>query len=122
MLFSFSCIDHVQLTGPKGCEEKARSFYNGVLGLKEIPKPSSVKSSGGCWFAIGTQEIHIGIEDPFTPPVKAHPAFVIQNIEELRSHLKEQAIEIKEDRPIAGRTRFFVRDPFGNRLEFLEYE
>lgn len=122
MLFSFSRIDHVQLTGLKGCEEKARRFYNGVLGLKEISKPPSVKSSGGCWFVIGTQEIHIGIEDRFTPPVKAHPAFVIQNIEELRNHLKALEIEIQEDRPIEGRARFFVRDPFGNRLEFLEYE
>ena len=35
-------IDHVQLAMPKGSEDRARSFYSDVLGMKEIPKPEAL--------------------------------------------------------------------------------
>jgi len=31
-------LSHVNVTMPKGSEEIARSFYSGLLGLREIPK------------------------------------------------------------------------------------
>jgi catechol 2,3-dioxygenase-like lactoylglutathione lyase family enzyme len=57
-------IDHVQLAGPPGCEADARRFYAELLGLEEIPKPAAMLASGGIWFRIGDQELHIGIQDP----------------------------------------------------------
>ncbi|KIL43381.1 glyoxalase [Jeotgalibacillus alimentarius] len=121
MSFQFEGIDHVQLTAPAGSEDEARRFYIDLLGLKETPKPVNLRGNGGCWFLCGNQEIHIGREEPYTPPRKAHPAFVVKNLEQLRIRLTEENITIQEEQPIEGRTRFFVRDPFGNKLEFLEY-
>ncbi|WP_204166829.1 VOC family protein [Bacillus sp. CGMCC 1.16541] len=115
-------IDHIQLTGPKGCEEEARTFYVDKLGLTEIPKPESLRKNGGVWFQCGNQEVHIGVEEGFTPQKKAHPAFVVKHLRTFRQHLRDVGIATKEDTPIAGRERFFVQDPFGNRIEFLEYE
>ncbi|MBG9544789.1 glyoxalase [Cytobacillus firmus] len=122
MSFSFKGIDHIQLVAPKGCEEEARKFYGEQLGLKEIPKPENLQKRGGCWFICGNQEIHIGVQEGFLPAKKAHPGFIVDNLEALRSSLQEQKITIKEEPPIEeGRERFFVDDPFGNRIEFLEF-
>ncbi|MBT2686981.1 glyoxalase [Bacillus sp. ISL-47] len=121
MSFAFKGIDHIQLAAPKGCEEEARKFYGHLLGLREIPKPENLQKRGGCWFICGNQEIHIGVQEDFLPAKKAHPGFVVENLEELRSSLHKFNIGIKEEAPIEGRKRFFADDPFGNRIEFLEF-
>lgn len=121
MSFSFKGINHIQLAAPKGCEEQARKFYSGLLGLKEIPKPENLQKRGGCWFNCGEQEIHIGVQEDFLPAKKAHPAFVVENLEELKGSLQKHEIAIKEEDPIEGRNRFFADDPFGNRIELLEF-
>src|SRR4051795_9478095 len=89
MSFAIKKIDHIQLAAPKGCEEAAREFFSGILGLTEVEKPEELKKRGGVWFEFGTFQLHIGIEDPFLPAKKAHPALIVENIEGLKSHLKE---------------------------------
>jgi catechol 2,3-dioxygenase-like lactoylglutathione lyase family enzyme len=121
MNFTFVGIDHVQLAAPRGCEKEAREFWTGKLGLMEISKPESLQGRGGCWFEFGGEQLHIGVEADFQPAKKAHPAFVVKDLEEFRLHLENQGVETLEDAPIDGRSRFFVNDPFGNRVEFLEY-
>jgi catechol 2,3-dioxygenase-like lactoylglutathione lyase family enzyme len=121
MTFEFQGIDHIQMTMPKGEENKAREFYSKILGMKEIPKPENLQGRGGCWFMCGNQEIHMSVQEDFTPPKKAHPGLIVKNSEELREKLLSLKFEIKEEPPIEGRTRFFVNDPFGNRIEFLEF-
>lgn len=121
MNFSLLEIDHIQLAGPKGCEEDARKFYGEILGLKEIPKPENLQKRGGCWFQFGKQEIHIGVQADFVPAKKAHPGFAVKNLQALRDRLLQSGIEMMEEPPIEGRERLFVNDPFGNRIEFLEY-
>ena len=115
-------IDHVQVAAPVGCEEEARDFYGNKIGLEEIPKPEELRKRGGCWFRCGNQEIHIGVEQTFSPAKKAHPAFVVEDIKTLRRKLAHSGCVLSEEEPIAGRERFFVHDPFGNRLEFLQYD
>lgn len=122
MSFEFRGIDHIQLASPKGVEDQAREFYGEILGMKEIPKPVHLQVRGGCWFICGNQEVHIGVQEDFVPAKKAHPGFVVTNLEKLRERLLSFHIEIKEEPPIDDRTRFFVNDPFGNRIEFLEYK
>ncbi|MED1201991.1 VOC family protein [Heyndrickxia acidicola] len=121
MTFSFTGIDHIQVAGPKGCEEEAKRFYSGILGLKELPKPENLRARGGCWFQCGDQEIHVGIEEEFSPAKKAHPGLLVHNLLSLKQTLEEHHIPIKEEPPIQGRIRIHVSDPFGNRLEFLEF-
>src|SRR5207248_10139171 len=59
---------------PAGQEEAARSFYCGILGMREIPKPAELVIRGGCWFESGGVQIHLGVENDFRPAKKAHPA------------------------------------------------
>ena len=113
-------IDHVQIAAPPGCESAARAFYGGLLGMEELPKPEPLAARGGCWFKAGQLELHVGVEDPFTPARKAHPGFVVGNLEALRQALAGQGIEVRDDRDLAGVERFYADDPFGNRLEFRQ--
>ncbi|HEX5449522.1 MAG TPA: VOC family protein [Gaiellaceae bacterium] len=113
-------IDHVQLAAPPGCEDAARAFYGGVLGLGELPKPPALAARGGCWFRAGELELHIGVEEDFRPARKAHPGFVVADLAALRARFGEHGIEVREDDALADVTRFYADDPFGNRLEFRQ--
>lgn len=105
---------------PAGGEHAARRFYAGVLGLAEVPKPPGLAGRGGCWFATldGGVAVHLGVEDDFRPARKAHPAFVVAELDALRVRLAEAGIEIGEDDSIDV-DRFYTADPFGNRIEFV---
>eukprot|EP00339_Tiarina_fusa_P029155 CAMPEP_0117054912 /NCGR_PEP_ID=MMETSP0472-20121206/38053_1 /TAXON_ID=693140 ORGANISM="Tiarina fusus, Strain LIS" /NCGR_SAMPLE_ID=MMETSP0472 /ASSEMBLY_ACC=CAM_ASM_000603 /LENGTH=123 /DNA_ID=CAMNT_0004770677 /DNA_START=194 /DNA_END=565 /DNA_ORIENTATION=+ len=120
MAFRFVGLDHVQLAAPTGCEEKARAFFCTLLGMKEIQEPPNLAKRGGVWFRCGEHQLHVGVQTDFNAATKAHPAFAIKNLTELRSHLIANNVEVKEDEPLEGADRFYLDDPFGNRLEFLE--
>jgi catechol 2,3-dioxygenase-like lactoylglutathione lyase family enzyme len=115
-----SGIDHVQVAAPAGCEAEARAFYGELLGLEEIPKPESLAGRGGCWFQAGAQELHIGVEEPFAPARKAHPSFVVSDLDALAALLAQAGIRAVYDDLIPGTRRFETADPFGNRLEFRQ--
>ncbi|MDN3448731.1 VOC family protein [Planococcus sp. APC 3906] len=120
MAFNITKIDHVQVAAPKGCEEQARNFYSGILGMKELEKPEPLQARGGAWFEFPGFQLHVGVEEPFEPAKKAHPAFVVEGFDELKAHLLEKGVAVKDDTSIPGSIRFFAADPFGNRLEFLK--
>lgn len=112
-------LDHVQLAIPEGGEDAARAFFVGLLGMREVPKPSNL-SPQGCWFESGGLKLHIGVDPHFSPARKAHPALLVDNLARLRAALKAAGIVIRDEAPIEGSERFFTCDPFGNRLEFIE--
>jgi catechol 2,3-dioxygenase-like lactoylglutathione lyase family enzyme len=117
-------IDHVQVAAPAGCEDAARAFYGGLLGLTEIEKPPLLAVRGGCWFRAGSHELHIGVADPFVAAAKAHPALAVDStaaLEALASSLVSSGVEVQwaDDAEIPGQHRFFVSDPWGNRLELV---
>lgn len=115
-------IDHIQIAAPSDSEETARSFYGELLGMEEITKPINLQGRGGCWFICGSQEVHIGIQQDFAAAKKAHPGFTVNTLEQLKLRLEKAGYPVKEDAPINGRSRFFTKDPFGNRIEFLEFK
>jgi catechol-2,3-dioxygenase len=118
----FQGIDHVQLAAPPGCEVQARTFFGRLLGLRELPKPSTLAARGGLWFECGGQQIPIGVEADFRPAKKAHPAFRLLDeaaLEHLKRRLVSAGVPIRDDREIAESARFFAEDPWGNRLEFV---
>ncbi|SES67168.1 Catechol 2,3-dioxygenase [Oceanobacillus limi] len=121
MMFHYEKLDHVQLAAPRGEEEKARTFYQEVLGFDEVEKPVSLQKNGGVWFQAGAVQLHIGVDEPFTPAKKAHPAIQVKNIEKMKRHLDELEINYQVDSKLPGANRFYIHDPFGNRLEFLEW-
>lgn len=121
MSFVFQSIDHVQLAAPKGSESTARSFYGEILGFTEVEKPELLRKRGGVWFSFGSYQIHIGIEEPFSPAKKAHPAFQIANLDALKIHLSKSDVSFVVDNDLPGADRIYVHDPFGNRIEILEW-
>jgi catechol 2,3-dioxygenase-like lactoylglutathione lyase family enzyme len=118
-------LDHVQVAAPAGCEDAARGFYGALLGLEEIPKPDALATRGGVWFRVGAaQELHVGVADPFVAASKAHPALRVstpRELERLAALLDAGGIAVRWADPaeIPGATRFFVDDPWGNRLELV---
>ena len=114
-------IDHVQLTIPAGAEHLpvARHLYVDALGLIEVEKPEPLRDRGGIWFSGGTFEVHLGVEDPLE--TRRHPGFLTDNLEAVRARLSAQDVEFEDQPPLGDRDRLHFRDPFGNRIEVVEY-
>ncbi|MBB3114599.1 catechol 2,3-dioxygenase-like lactoylglutathione lyase family enzyme [Paenibacillus phyllosphaerae] len=123
MNFSYAGIDHVQLAAPPKHEAQARQFYGELLGWHEVPKPEELKKRGGVWFQCGPHQVHIGVQTDFVPAAKAHPAFLVHHLNALRARLEQEGVKVALDdaRQAEGIARFYVSDPFGNRLEFMAY-
>jgi catechol 2,3-dioxygenase-like lactoylglutathione lyase family enzyme len=113
-------IDHIQLAMPRGGEEEARAFYQGILGIREVQKPQNLAKRGGCWFATDGLSVHLGVEDDFRPARKAHPAFLVEDLSGLIRMLEAAGFTPRTDEPLEGYDRIYVDDPFGNRIELLE--
>jgi catechol 2,3-dioxygenase-like lactoylglutathione lyase family enzyme len=113
-------IDHIQIAAPEGCESAARDFYGSVLGMKEIEKPPVLRARGGCWFECGSQQLHIGVEKDFQAGKKAHPAFAVLHLDELREKLLVRGVRVIYDDNLPETRRLYAEDPWGNRLEFIE--
>ncbi len=117
---SIVAIDHMQLAMPEGSEDQSRAFYIGVLGFTEVSKPANLAGRGGVWFTSGTAHVHLGVEMDFRPAHKAHPAFRVDDLAALHTACVGAACAVSEDEPLPGYQRFYVNDPFGNRIELLE--
>lgn len=113
-------IEHVQLAMPPGGEERARSFYTGLLGIPEVAKPPHLAARGGAWFECGSLKIHLGVEHDFRPARKAHPALLVEGLGELVARLRRDGRRVDDDDVLEGFARVYVHDPFGNRIELLE--
>lgn len=114
-------IHHAQITIPKGAEDRARQFYCEVLRLNEIAKPHSLAGRGGFWLGVGDLQIHIGTEDDVErSATKAHVAYLVTGLEAWRTELGKHGVQVTDGIQIPGYNRFEFRDPFGNRIEFLE--
>ena len=113
-------LHHIQLAMPPGEEEAAVRFYGAILGLTQVAKPPELAPRGGVWFRDGDLEVHLGVEEPFSPARKAHPAFLVRNLETIREKIELSGYRVSDDVPLEGYLRCHVRDPFGNRLELVE--
>jgi len=114
-------VDHVQIAMPAGEEEKAREFYINVLGFSEIPKPPELAKRGGAWFQSGDVQLHLGVEADFKPARKAHPAFLVDDLDSLIIKVQNADFETDTSQPpLDGYKRAHVFDPFGNRIELME--
>ena len=117
-------LHHIQITVPPGAETEARAFYCDVLGLTEIPKPPSLQHRGGFWLALAGQEVHVSPEAGGVnrQATRAHIAYQVDDLAALRARLLNAGVSIGESIPIPGYLRFECRDPFGNRIEFIQPE
>jgi catechol 2,3-dioxygenase-like lactoylglutathione lyase family enzyme len=114
-------LDHVQIAAPRGCEPAARHFFGDLLGLEELPKPATLSTRGGCWFALGDRQVHIGVDPDFTPARKAHLALRVDpaELDDLAARLSAADFPVTWDTALPADRRFYSADPWGNRIEFL---
>ncbi len=113
-------LSHINITMPKGGEDAARRFYGGLLNLPEIPKPEAIRSRGGVWFDAGGLDVHVSIEESRTgPDAYRHFGLECEDVDSLRKRLESAGVVTDDGRPAPWK-RFFVRDPFGNRIEIHE--
>ncbi len=114
-------IDHVQIAMPAGEEDKARAFYIDILGFNEIPKPAELAKRGGAWFQSEIVQLHLGVEQDFHPARKAHPAFIVDDLNGLLTKAESAGYETDTSRPpLDGYKRAHFFDPFGNRIELMQ--
>jgi catechol 2,3-dioxygenase-like lactoylglutathione lyase family enzyme len=112
-------LHHVQVSCPAGGEDAARHFWAEALGLAEAAKPAALADRGGAWFRGDAVEVHVGVEDGFTPARKAHPAFVVADLDAVASRLTSLGYPVTWDADLPGYRRFYTRDGHGNRVELL---
>lgn len=119
-------LHHVQVACPRGGEDEARRFWRDGLAMTEVPKPPDLAGRGGTWFRheAGGAEVHVGVEEPFAPARKAHPALVVDDVarlEELAGRLERAgfAVDWGERHTFPAYQRFHTRDAHGNRVEVL---
>ena len=113
-------LEHVQLAMPAGREAEAVDFYEGLLGIPQVPKPPHLAVRGGCWFERGELKVHLGVDQNFRPATKAHPAFVVDDVRALAATIAAAGHTVVDDEPLDGYDRVYVSDPFGNRIELME--
>jgi catechol 2,3-dioxygenase-like lactoylglutathione lyase family enzyme len=118
-MIEFIRADHFHICVPPEKLEEARQFYTEIVGLKEKYRPD-VFGTKGHWFDIGDVELHIGLE-PALPRTIRHTAIEVKDVQAAKAHLKKHGVEISEEAVIPGRERFSFFDPFGNRMELLQY-
>jgi len=113
-------IDHVQLAMPAGGEAAAVEFYEGLLGLTQVPKPPHLAVRGGCWFERDGVRVHLGVDADFRAARKAHPALLVSDLPALLTRLRAAGVPVADDEPLEGYDRAYADDPFGNRIELME--
>lgn len=117
MSLGITTVDHVQIAVPRAKEAEALQFYRAVLGLEEIPKPAELRARGGAWFQVGATQLHIGVDEHESPKSKRHVCFLVPDLKRAREAVVAHGIPIEEESVAEGLSRFFIRDPAGNRIE-----
>jgi catechol 2,3-dioxygenase-like lactoylglutathione lyase family enzyme len=112
-------VNHAQVNVPAADHERAREFYIGFLGMKEIPRPA-VFARGGTWLNAGDFELHIGLEDGVQRITRAHLAYEVTDILAWRKKVADAGYKIGEQPKIPNYERFHFRDPFGNNIELIQ--
>jgi catechol 2,3-dioxygenase-like lactoylglutathione lyase family enzyme len=113
-------LSHINVTMPKGGEEIARAFYAGLLGLREVPKPETIRNRGGVWFEAGGLDIHVSVEEQRNgADTLRHFGLECDDVDGVRAKLRAAGIATEDGRPAPWK-RFFVHNPFGNRIEIHE--
>jgi catechol 2,3-dioxygenase-like lactoylglutathione lyase family enzyme len=113
-------LDHVQLAMPEGQEAHATAFYEALLGIPQVPKPEHLANRGGCWFESGSVKIHLGVDPDFRAARKAHPALLVDGLDDLVARLRDSGVAVQPGEPLDGYEHVYVDDPFGNRMELME--
>jgi len=119
-MINYKRLDHIHIVVPAERLDEARAFYEDVMGLPLKYRPDEALGDKGYWFTLTDIELHIGVE-PAMPPSIRHFAVEVVNVRAAREYLEKRGVKTKNQSVIPGRERFSFVDPFGNRIELLEY-
>ena len=95
--------------------------------MTEVEKPADLRGRGGAGSGRTTDgadaELHVGVEDPFRPARKAHPALVLTTSPSSRRRRALQRLGFEVDgsqrHTFPGHERLHTFDGHGNRVEVL---
>jgi hypothetical protein len=79
-----------------------------------------MRARGGAWFQAGPVQLHLGVERDFRPSTKAHPAFVVADLDGYLARLAAAGHRWQPADELDGLRRGHTWDPFGNRIELIE--
>ena len=90
--------------------------------LKEIPKPIELQGRGGAWYELGGVQLHLSAKaEAVSGQAKGHVCYTVADVALAEERLREESVEIiPDDQPVAGKPRFYVRDPGGNLIELAQ--
>jgi catechol 2,3-dioxygenase-like lactoylglutathione lyase family enzyme len=117
MSLGITGIDHVQIAVPKALEASCLKFYREIFAFPELDKPVELQSRGGAWFQVGAIQMHIGVDPDSSPKSKRHICFLTTDLATAKAFVISKGVPIEEEGVAEGLSRFFVRDPAGNRIE-----
>ncbi|MGZ5938002.1 MAG: VOC family protein [Rhizomicrobium sp.] len=117
MSLGITGIDHVQIAVPRALETECLKFYREIFAFPELAKPVELQARGGAWFQVGPLQMHIGVEPDASPKSKRHICFLTGDLGKAKAFVLARGIAIEEESVAEGLSRFFVRDPAGNRIE-----
>lgn len=119
-MIDFKRIDHIHICVQEERLEEALLFYTEIIGLQLINRPD-VFAKPGYWLGVAGIELHIGVELSL-PRTSRHSAFEVSDVKAAKAYLASKNVEILKETMIPGRKRFAFIDPFGNRMELLEFD
>ncbi len=119
-MIKYTRVDHIYVPVPEGKEDEAHEFYSKIMGCEQIDRPQDLNQSKGYWYQIADIQLHIGTEHGLNK-TKRHFALEVTDLQVARQHLEANNVIIIEEVPITGRSRFTFHDPYGNRMELLQY-
>lgn len=105
--------------------DRSRQFYEGVLGLEEIPR-ADFGEVDGVWYNAGGVDVHLialsddpnlGTPPPVIHPGARHAGFAIEDFDKMSALLDEKGIEyfgVKEN------GQMWCQDPDGHVIEFIQ--
>jgi catechol 2,3-dioxygenase-like lactoylglutathione lyase family enzyme len=112
-------LDHIQISIPAGRLPEALAFYVDALGFARVQKPAELSPSGA-WLTQGGVNLHLGEEENFATDGRAHPAFVVSDVQQLVDACAAKGYKHRWDAGPNGYKRGSVFDPFGNRVELMQ--
>lgn len=104
--------------------ERARAFYGGVLGLREIERPAF--DFPGAWFALGDRQLHLIVHTAprslrgttEVDPRDGHFALRVKNRRGALEHLRTNGVEVRDNpRNATPWEQIHFTDPDGNVIE-----
>ncbi len=114
-------LQHVSVPMPPGGLARARAFYGDQLGLEEKVPPKALGTENFAWFRLGDDghELHVFTAEGM-PLAGQHFCIEVDDIDAWREDLATKGIDVEETVEIDNRPRFFIRDPFMNRIEVTQ--